>query len=216
MPPSTAAHQASLSLTISQSSLSSCPLSWWWHPTISSSVVPFSSCPQSFPASESFPMSWLFTSGGQSIGASASASALPMNIQGWFPLGLTSWSLCCPRDSQESSPVPPFESINSSALSLLYGPTSVHDFQKNHVLRKHIHAVSLNLYKTPRSRNYDYFLYSTDVGNWSSKRLSDFPRDSSLGSSSVGLESGSVWLQNSHFLCFISLPHLQKLSPNNL
>ena len=66
----------------------SCPLSQWCHPTMSSSVVPFS-CPQSFPASGSFPMSQLFTSGGQSIGASASASVLPMNIQGWFPLGLT-------------------------------------------------------------------------------------------------------------------------------
>ena len=59
-------------------------LSWWCHPTISSSVVPFSSCPQSFPASGSFPVSGLFTSGGQNIGASASASVLPMNIQGWF------------------------------------------------------------------------------------------------------------------------------------
>ena len=67
----------------------SCPLSQWCHPTISSSVVPFSSCLQSFPASGSFPMSWLFTLCGQSIGASASASALSMNVQGWFPLGLT-------------------------------------------------------------------------------------------------------------------------------
>ena len=66
-------------------------LSWWCHPTISSSVAPFSSCPQSFPASVSFPVSWLFTSGGQSIGASASASVLPMNIQDWFPLGWTGW-----------------------------------------------------------------------------------------------------------------------------
>ena len=65
----------------------SCPLSLWCHPTISSSVIPFSSCPQSFPASGSFLMSWLFVSGGQSIGASA--SVLPMNIQDWFPLGLT-------------------------------------------------------------------------------------------------------------------------------
>ena len=65
----------------------SCPLSRWCHATISSSVVPFSSCPQSFPESGSFPMSWMFTSGGQSIGALA--SVLPMNIQGWFPLGLT-------------------------------------------------------------------------------------------------------------------------------
>ena len=66
-----------------------CPLSRWCHPTISSSVAHLSSCPQSFPASRSFPVSWLFTSGDQSIGASASASVLPMNIQGWFPLGLT-------------------------------------------------------------------------------------------------------------------------------
>ena len=69
----------------------SCPLSWWCHPTISSSFTPFSSCLQSFQASGSFPMSWLFTLGGQSIGTSASASVLPMNIQDWFPLGLTGW-----------------------------------------------------------------------------------------------------------------------------
>ena len=75
----------SLSLKVCRNS---CPLSQWCHPTISSSVIPFS-CLQSFPASGSFPMSQLFASGGQSIGASASASVLPMNIQGWFPLGLT-------------------------------------------------------------------------------------------------------------------------------
>ena len=67
----------------------SCPLNRWCHPTNSSSVIPFSSCPQSFPASGSFQMSQLFPSGGQSIGVSASASVLPMNIQGWFLLGLT-------------------------------------------------------------------------------------------------------------------------------
>ena len=67
----------------------SCPLSRWCHPTISSSVVPFSSCLQSFPASGSFPMSQFFASGGQRIGVSASASVLQMNIQNWFPLGLT-------------------------------------------------------------------------------------------------------------------------------
>ena len=66
-----------------------CPLNLWCHPTISSSVVPFSSCPLSFPASGSFPLSWLFTSCGQSIGASASTSVLPVNIWGWFLLGLT-------------------------------------------------------------------------------------------------------------------------------
>ena len=67
----------------------SCPLSWWCHPTISSSVIPFSSCLQSFPASGSFPVSQSFASGGQSIGVSASASVLPMNIQDWSPLGWT-------------------------------------------------------------------------------------------------------------------------------
>ena len=69
----------------------SCSMSWWCHSTISSSVTPFSSSPQSFPASGSFPISWLFASGGQGIGASASASVLLMNIQNWFPLGWTGW-----------------------------------------------------------------------------------------------------------------------------
>ena len=68
-----------------------CPSSWWCHPAISSSVIPFSSCPQSLPASGSFPMSQLFASGGQSIGVSASASVLPMNTQDWSPLGWTGW-----------------------------------------------------------------------------------------------------------------------------
>ena len=103
-----------------------CPLSWWCHPTISSSVVPFSSCPQSFPVSGSFPMSQFFTSGGQSIGVSASTSVLPLNTQDWSPLGWTGGSPCCPRDSQESSPTPQFKSINSSALSFLYSPTLIH------------------------------------------------------------------------------------------
>ena len=69
----------------------SCPLSQWFHPTISSSVVSFSCCLQSFPASGSFPKSQFFPSGGQSIGASISASVLPVNIQSWFPLGMTGW-----------------------------------------------------------------------------------------------------------------------------
>ena len=69
----------------------SCLLSWWCHPTISSSVIAFSSCLQSFPASGSFPMSHFFVSGGQNIGVSASTSVLPMNIQDWIPLGWTGW-----------------------------------------------------------------------------------------------------------------------------
>ena len=84
----TAAHQAPCSSLSPRVGSNSCPLSWWYHPTILSSVTPFSSCPQSFPASGSFLMSWLFTSGGQSIGTSA--SVLPMHIQDRFLLGLTS------------------------------------------------------------------------------------------------------------------------------
>ena len=72
-----------------RASSNSCPSSWWYHPTISSSVVPYSSCLPSFPASWSFPMSQFFASCGQGTGVSASASVLPMNIQNWFPLGLT-------------------------------------------------------------------------------------------------------------------------------
>ena len=105
----------------------SCPSSQWGHPTISTSVVPFSSCPQSFPASGYFQMSQFFTSGGQSIGVSASASVLPMNIWDWFPLRWTGWSPCSPRNSQESSPTPQFKSINFLALKE-YVPTftSIH------------------------------------------------------------------------------------------
>ena len=74
-----------------------CPLSWWCHPTISSSVIPFSSRLQSFPASGSFPMSWFFVSSGQSTGVSASASVLLMNIQDWFPIGWTGWISLRPK-----------------------------------------------------------------------------------------------------------------------
>ena len=114
----------------------SCPLSRWCHPTILSFVITFSSHFQSFPASESFQMSQLFASGGQNIGASASTSVLPMNIQDWFPLGWMVESPCSPRDSQESSPTPQFKSINSLALSFLHSPslTSIHDHWKNHSL----------------------------------------------------------------------------------
>ena len=80
----------------------SCPLSQWCHPTISSSVIPFSSCLQSFPASGSFQMSQFFVSGGQSIGVSASTSVLPMNIQDWFPLGWTGWISLLSKELNES------------------------------------------------------------------------------------------------------------------
>ena len=116
----------------------SCPLSQWRNPTISSSVVSFSSCLQSFPAPGSFQMSQLFASGSQSIGVSASTSVLPMNTQDWSPLGWTGLISLQSRPleskTQESSPTPQFKSINSSAFSFLCGPTltSIHDYWKYH------------------------------------------------------------------------------------
>ena len=109
----------------------SSPLSLWCHLTISSSVIPFSSCLQSFPASGSFPMSWLFATGSQSVGASTSASVLPMNIEDWFPLGLMD---LIPLLSKGLSRVLSITTVNSSVLSFLYGPTltSIHDYWKNH------------------------------------------------------------------------------------
>ena len=114
--------------------LNSYPSSRWCHPTSSSSIIPFSSHLQSFPASGSFPMSQLFSSGGQSTGISASTSVPPKNIQDWFSVQWTGWLSSSPRDSQESSPTPQFKSINSSVLSLPYVPayTSIHDCWKNH------------------------------------------------------------------------------------
>ena len=90
----------------------SCPSSRWCHPTISSSVVPFSSCPQSLPASGSFPMSQLFAWGGQTIRVSASASVLPMNSQDWSPLGWTDWI-----------------SLQSKGLSRVFSNTTVQKHQ---------------------------------------------------------------------------------------
>ena len=112
------------------------PSSPWCHPAISSWVVPFSSCPQALPASESFPVSQLFIWGGQSTGASALASFLPKKSQGWSPQNGLVESPCSPRDSQESSPTPQFKRINSLVLSFLNSPTltSIHHHWKNHSL----------------------------------------------------------------------------------
>ena len=106
----------------------SCPSSWWWKPAISSSVIPFSSCPQSLPTSGSFPISQLFTWGGQSTGVSASASVLPMNTQGWSPLGWTGWI-----------------SLQSKGLSRVFSNTTVqkHQFfgaQLSSQSNSHIHT----------------------------------------------------------------------------
>ena len=133
----TAAGQASLSITNSQSLPNSCPLSWWCQPTISSSVVPFSSCLQSFLVSRSFQMNQLFASGDQSIGVSASTSVLPMNTQDWSPLEWTGWiSLQSKGLSRVSSNTTVQKHQLLTALSLLYGPTltSIHDCWKNHSL----------------------------------------------------------------------------------
>ena len=105
-----------------------CPLSWWCRPTISSSVVPFSSCPQSVPASGSFPMSQLFAWGSQSTGVSASTSVLPMNVQDWSPLGWTGWI-----------------SLQSKGLSRVFSNTTVqkHKFfgaQLSSQSNSHIHT----------------------------------------------------------------------------
>ena len=123
--PWTAACQASLSLTICQI----LPKFMFIESVMPSNHLLL---PSIFQASGSFQMSRLFASGGQSTGASASASALPMNIQGWFPLKLV-WSPCCPRDSPESSPAPQFKSINSWVLSHPYGPslTFIHNYWKS-------------------------------------------------------------------------------------
>ena len=113
----------------------SCPLNWWCHPTISSSAILFS-CLQSFPASKSFPKSWLFTSHGQSIGVSASASVFPMSIQGWFSLGLIGFFSFLSKGLSRVFSNTQFKTINSSMICFLYGPalTFIHDCWKDYCL----------------------------------------------------------------------------------
>ena len=114
----------------------SCASSRWCHPAISSSVIPFFSCPQSLPASGSFPMSQLFTWGGQSIGVSASASVLPVNTQDWSPLGWTDWISLQSKGLAWVFSHTTVQSINSSVFSFLHSLTltSIHDHWKNHSL----------------------------------------------------------------------------------
>ena len=114
-----------------------CPLSWWCHPTISSSV-PFSSCPQSFPASGSFPVSQLFTSCGQRIGVSTSTSVLPMNTQDWSPLGWTGWI-----------------SLQSKGISRVFFNTTVQKHQC-HELPSIVHQA---LYQIQSLKSISYFHY---------------------------------------------------------
>ena len=121
--------------------LNSCPLNRWCHPTISPSVIPFSSCLRSFPASGSFSMSWLFASGGQSIGASSSASALPMNIQGWFPLGLTGLISFCPRDFLRV-----FSNTTVQKHQLLDTQPSIKDVQLSHPYMTAVKTIALTIW----------------------------------------------------------------------
>ena len=109
-----------------------CPSGWWCHPTISSSVARFPSCLQSFPVSGSFPRSQFFPLGAQRIGASDSASVLPMNIQDWFPLELTGWISLQSKELSESSLTPQFKGIYCSAFFMVQLSTSIHDYWKNH------------------------------------------------------------------------------------
>ena len=116
----------------------SCPLNWWCHPAISSSVVPFFSYPLSFPASGSFQMSQLFASGGQSVGVSASTSVLPMNIQDWSPLGWTGWI-----------------SLQSKGLSRVFSNTTV---QKHHKVSHCFHCSVGSSKKNKRASEKHLFL----------------------------------------------------------
>ena len=112
----------------------SCPLSWWCHPTISSSVIPFCSCLQSFPESGSFQMSQLFASGGQNVQLQHQSFQCTPRTD--FSKDGRVGSPCSPRDSQEYSLTPQFKSINSSVLRFLQSPTltSIYDYWKNHSL----------------------------------------------------------------------------------
>ena len=137
--PRIAARQASLSFTVSRSLLKLMSLSWWCHPAISSSVLPFSSCPQSFPASGSFRVSQLFASGSQSIGVSASISLFPMNIQGWFPLGLTDLISLQSKGLSRvfSSATIGKQQFFGAQISLQSTLTSMHDYWKTIALTRH-------------------------------------------------------------------------------
>ena len=201
----------------------SCPLSQWCHPTISSSVIPFPSCPQSFPASGSFPVSQFFTSGGQSIGVSASASVVPMNIQDWFPLGLTGLIFCSLKNllqhhSSKASILLGLNFLYSSALTSILGLTS----SKSVALQVGYTLESPGCYchPNPTSRDSDLIRLKPDLdlGVWES------PQASLLGSQDS--EASGKWLNlNEYFLhpflfvffLVISLEHLCRfvnLNPN--
>ena len=137
----------------------SCPLSWWHYLNISSSSTHFSSYPQSFPVPGTFPMSWLFTSDGQGIGASASASVLPMNIQGWFPLGLSG-----------------LISLKSKGLSRVFSNTTMweHQFfgiQSSSYSNSHIHTWLLEKKKKKHGFNYTDLCQKNDISAYNGRNI---------------------------------------------
>ena len=134
--PWTAAHQASRPSPTPGVYSNSCPLSRWYHPTISSSVIPFSSCFQSFPASGSYQMSQVFTSGSQGIRVSASTPVLPMNIQDSFPLGWTSWISSLSKGLSRVFSNSTVQKHQFFGAQLFYSSTltSIHNYWKNQSL----------------------------------------------------------------------------------
>ena len=117
---------------LAAAAVAACPLSQWCHPTISSSVIPFSFCLQSFPASQSFQMSQFFVPGEQNIGVSASASVLPVNIQDWFPLGWTGWISLQSKGLSRVFSNTTIQKHQFFSAQLYLSLTSIHDHWKNH------------------------------------------------------------------------------------
>ena len=191
---------------ISRVCSSSCPLSQWCYLTISFCVSPFSSCSQSFPASGSFPLSQLFESGGQSIGASVSASVLPMSIQGWFPLGLTGLISLQSKGLSKSFPGTPIVLFFSQTLSPLICSGLILSLYNGVVYRYHwLYVVSVEAEPNPRlhgamgdgglSRLMAQLAYSTGLSeNRHIKTKAHLPAVSELSVSSLG------WVQPQLFL----------------
>ena len=157
----------------------SCPLSRWCHPTISSSVIPFS-CPQSFTSSGSFPMSQLFTSGGQRIGVSASASVLPMNIQDWSPLGWTGWI-----------------SLQSKGLSRVFSSTTIWNvrYKSNKICIRSIWE-KIQKFNELKSKNLTMKKHSTSVDRETQHcQMSALPKLTyGLGTISIKIQAKFLWM----------------------
>ena len=160
------------------------PSSQWCHPAISSSVLPFSSCPQSLPASESFPMSQLFTWGGQSIGISASASVLPMNTQDWSPLGCTGWISLQSKNSA-------IRVLISKPVIICFIGRNVFTFGFDYCCRllgkdeNNFHCLIISSFKKFRSSHEDFFFFPKE------KKWVFLPRQNVFHSLSYGQQCPS-------------------------